>query len=324
MVVGKTIFGSNGQILLKQGVELTQRYINHLQEHFIEVVYITTGSDVSADDVISDQTRIKALRETKRILSAVKRGAEVEIEQVRQALIGIIDELLLHDDVMVNLVDIRSHNEELFHHSLNVSILSVIVGIELQFSQNRLKDLAVAALLHDMGKVLDEDEKQHLVVGRRILRENKRVGRRILDAISQHHERWDGQGFPEGLAGEDICREARILQVTNVFDLMSANSRYPVEEVIQFLMAGSGTAFEPAAVRAFLNCVSFYPVGTPVELNTGESGIVTRANRGFPTRPVVRVTSNAFGPIEHSYELDLTVHPTHFVLKTLESEDWDE
>ena len=102
MVVGKTIF--SGTVNRSQGVE-HQRYINHLQEHFIEVVYIT-GSDVSADDIDQRSNQDRAC-ETKRILSAVKSGAEVEIEQVRQALIRIIDELLLHDDIMVNLVDIR-------------------------------------------------------------------------------------------------------------------------------------------------------------------------------------------------------------------------
>lgn len=323
MVVGKTILGSNGQILLRQGVELTERYIQHLRDHFIEVVYIATGSGVTAHDVISDQTRIKALRETKRILGEVKRGAELEMEQVQQVLIGIIDELLLHDDVMVNLVDIRSYDEELFHHSVNVAILSVIVGIELKYSEKRLKDLAAAALLHDIGKTVDEDATRHLVIGRRILREHNRVGRRIADAVFQHHERWDGGGFPQGLAGEEIAEEARILQVTNVFDNMSANSRHPLEEVIEFLMEGSGSAFEPDTVRAFLNCVSFYPVGTPVELNTGERGIVVQANRGFPTRPVVMVTRNAFGPLDPFYELDLRAHPAHFVMKILESEAWE-
>lgn len=313
MVVGKTIFGSSGQILLRQGVKLTKRYIAHLQDHFIDVIYISTGSDVAPDDVISDQTRIKALTETKRVLSQVKRGAELEVEQVHEVLIGIIDELLLQDDLMINLVDIRSHDEELFHHSVNVAILSVIVGIELKFSQKKLRELAISALLHDIGKLFPQEEGEHVTLGRRILRRKSNIDARIVKAVYQHHEHWDGRGYPEGLCGTEICQDARILAVTNIFDHMSANSRYPLEEVIEYLMALSGTQFEPETVRAFLNCVSFYPVGTKVELNTGESGIVVKSNRGFPTRPVIRVVRSLFGPVEPSYEIDLTAHPTYFV-----------
>lgn len=315
MVVGRTIFGSSGQILLKQGVQLTERYIDNMRQHYIEVVYISTGSGVTPQDVISDETRVKALTETKRVLHEVKRGAGLEVERVHQVLISIIDELLLQDELMINLVDIRSHDEELFHHSVNVAILSVILGIELNYSEKRLKPLAVAALLHDLGKVLAENEDDHVLLGVKLLKEGGIKDPRILQAVGQHHERWDGQGVPQGLAGEEISPDARILQVANTFDLMSANSRYPMEEVVEYLMAGSGSSFEPNAVRSFLNCVSFYPVGTRVELNTGEQGVVARANRGFPTRPVVRICSNLFGPVEPRYELDLLAHPTYFIVR---------
>lgn len=318
MVVGKTIIGSNGQILLRQGVKLTDRYIDHLRRHWIEVVYISTGSNVAPQDVIRDQTRIKALSETRQVLGRVKRGADLEIEQVNQVLVAIIDELLLQDSLMINLVDIRSHDEELFHHSVNVAILSTIVGIELEYSQKKLRKLAVSALLHDIGKLFSEDEREHLKLARRLLREKSDLDAGVVNAICQHHEHWDGQGYPAGLSGSEICQDARILQVTNTFDNMSTNSRYPMEEVIEYLMGQSGTQFEPASVRAFLNCVSFYPVGTMVELNTGERGVVLRSNRGFPTRPVVRVEQNQFGKVEPCYEVDLAVHPTYFVKNRLD------
>lgn len=319
MVVGKTIFGSSGQILLRQGVELTDRYIAHLRNHFIEVIYVSTGSDVPPQDVISDQTRVRALAETKRLLGQVKRGTSLEVEQVHQALIGIIDELLLQEEVMINLVDIRSFDEELFHHSVNVAILAVIVGIELDYSKRRLQNLAVGALLHDIGKLFSDDDVEHVTIGCNILRNNGNIDSKIITAIYQHHEHWDGKGYPDRLSGSEICRDARILQVTNVFDHMSANSRYPMEEVIEFLMALSGTRFEPATVRAFLNCVSFYPVGTRVTLNTGEYGVVVKANRGFPTRPVVQILGNQYGLVNPPYELDLTMHPTYFVVNCLDN-----
>jgi len=319
MVVGKTIIGSNGQILLRQGVKLTERYIAHLKQHMIEVVYISTGSGVAPQDVVKDQTRIKALSETRQVLSRVKRGAELEVEQVHQILVSIIDELLLQDSLMINLVDIRSHDEELFHHSINVAILSTIVGIEFQYTKDRLRVLATSALLHDIGKLFTEDHGEHVRLGSRLLREKSTLDASIIAAVYQHHEYWDGTGFPAGIGGTDISQDARILSITNVFDYMSTNSRYPLEEVIEYLMGQSGIQFDPVTVRAFLNCVSFYPVGAQVELNTGETGVVVRSNRGFPTRPVVQVERNQFGVVNPPYEVDLASHPTYFVRNRLDS-----
>lgn len=206
MVVGKTIIGSNGQILLRQGVKLTDRYIDHLRRHWIEVVYISTGSNVAPQDVIRDQTRIKALSETRQVLGRVKRGADLEIEQVNQVLVAIIDELLLQDSLMINLVDIRSHDEELFHHSVNVAILSTIVGIELEYSQKKLRKLAVSALLHDIGKLFSEDEREHLKLARRLLREKSDLTRESLTPFANITNTGMGKGILQVLVDQRFAR----------------------------------------------------------------------------------------------------------------------
>ena len=149
MVVARSIFGNTGQRLLRQGVEITDRYIQQLQRYGIGVIYVSTGQDVVPRDVISDETRQQAVRETKRVLQNVQRGAALEMESIHEVLVKIIDELFLQDDIMVNLVDIRSHDEELFSHSVNVAILSVITGIELELSQEELQTLATVGLLHE-------------------------------------------------------------------------------------------------------------------------------------------------------------------------------
>ncbi|MDI9485243.1 MAG: HD domain-containing protein [Bacillota bacterium] len=317
MVVAKSIFGNTGQRLLRQGVAITERYIEQLRRYGIEVVYISSDQDIELRDVISEETRQMAVRETKRVLENVQRGATLEMGKVHDVLVKIIDELFEQEDIMVNLVDIRSHDEELFSHSVNVAILSVITGMELELGQKDLETLATVGLLHDIGRLFCEDE-QHLAKGKEILECNGNVEPKVVRAVYQHHEHWDGTGFPEGLAGKEISRYARIVAVADKFDWMSANNRYPIEEVIAYIMAMSGVEFEPQAVRAFLNCVSFYPVGTRVELNTGSSGIVVEANRGFPTRPIVRVDRNIFGALEPPVELNLLGHPTYFIVKRQE------
>lgn len=316
MILGRTILGSTGQVLLRQGVELTDNYITFLNKHLIDVVYIARDDHVPVEDVISDQTRIQALNTTREVLTSVKDGAKLEIGKIQEALVTVIDELLLKDEVMINLVDIRSYSEELFSHTLNVSILAAILGIELQYNKFELTDLTTAALLHDIGLlfVSDEEYQEHPRVGAQILRKSGRVSSKIIASVIQHHENYDGTGFPKGFADDHIQDFARIIRITDTFDQLSANNRYPIEEAIEYLMAGSGTLFEPRLVRKFLECVSFYPAGTKVKLNTGEIGTVVKANKGFPTRPVVRIDQNILGTkVRPTYHLDLVKEKTYFI-----------
>lgn len=324
MVLGKTILGNQGQILLRQGVTLTEGYIEYLRKYAIVAVYISTGRGVVVRDVISDETRIRALQGTRDVLSQVKRGAPLEVEKVNQVLVEVIDELLLQDDIIINLVDLRSFSEDLFSHSVNVAILAVIIGIELEYNRAQLRNLALAALLHDIGLlfVADQVETVHPRLGSDYLRKSGKISSFIAETILQHHEHWDGHGYPRNLKGNEIHERARIIAVANVFDRLSANNQYPMEEVIEYLMAKSGTEFEPRIVRTFLDCVSFYPVGTLVELNTGEQGVVVHSNKGFPTRPVVRVEKNMYGEaVVPGYNVNLVEKPTYFVRKKLDNND---
>lgn len=319
MVLGKTILGNQGQILLRQGVLLTEGYIDYLKKYPFVAVYISTGRDVVVEDVVSDETRLQAIQKTRDVLLQVKRGADLEIEKLNEILVAVIDELLLQDDIMINLVDIRSFSEELFSHSVNVAIIGVIIGIEYGCSINKLKTLAQAALLHDIGYLLSSDAQTiaHVTLGTDLLRKTG-INQSVIELVSQHHERWDGNGYPNRLKRHQINELARIIQVANIFDRLSANNRYPMEEVIEYLMAKSGQEFEPHSVRNFINCVSLYPVGTVVELNTGESGVVIKSNRGFPTRPVVRIEENMYGHVvEEGYTVDLVEKTTYFVKRRL-------
>ena len=321
MVLGKTILGNQGQILLRQGVTLTEGYIEYLRKYAIVAVYISTGRGVVVRDVISDETRIRALQGTRKIEQG---KTNLNVEKVNQVLVEVIDELLLQDDIIINLVDLRSFSEDLFSHSVNVAILAVIIGIELEYNRAQLRNLALAALLHDIGLlfVADQVETVHPRLGSDYVGKSGKISSFIAETILQHHEHWDGHGYPRNLKGNEIHERARIIAVANVFDRLSANNQYPMEEVIEYLMAKSGTEFEPRIVRTFLDCVSFYPVGTVVELNTGEQGVVVHSNKGFPTRPVVRVEKNMYGEaVVPGYYVNLVEKTTYFVRKKLDNND---
>lgn len=273
MRLGKTIVADQGQVLLRQGVVLTERHINYLQRYRLQVVYVSTSRDVVVEDVISDHIRLKAVAETRDILAKVRTGGPLELENVSAVLLAMVDELLLQDDIMVNLVELRSFDEDLFSHSVNVAILSLLIGIDYNYKPEKLRALALAALLHDIGQIFaaGETDKSHVELGVDFLRRNG-INRSVLQSVLQHHERWDGTGYPNQLQGEEISEPARIIRVTDTFDRLSANNRYPLEKVVRYLMEGSGKEFEPRSVKTFVNSVFFYPVGTEVELNTAKRG----------------------------------------------------
>ena len=119
------------------------------------------------------------------------------------------------------------------------------------------------------------------------------LGKGVVEAVEQHHERWDGSGLPARLKGEDICHFARILAIADTYyelvSLMPDHEPYMPHEAAECIIAYSGALFDPELVKLFTRLVPLYPTGTTVELNSGEEGIISDSNVGHITRPTVRV-----------------------------------
>jgi len=179
-----------------------------------------------------------------------------------------------------------------------------------------------AATLHThMQAVTDPVYQTHPRLGFDMLRQ---VGR-ALGAPSkivslQHHERWDGQGFPSGLKGNDIHEFAQIAAIVNAYDnlthLTQANGEpFPPSEVIEFLMASGGTLFNPQMVETFIKMLVPYPLGSYVSLSNQAQGFVSGLDRTMPLRPIVRIVFEAEGVLlPRPYDLDLREHADVTVL----------
>jgi HD-GYP domain-containing protein (c-di-GMP phosphodiesterase class II) len=129
--------------------------------------------------------------------------------------------------------------------------------------------------------------------------------------ILDHHERWDGSGYPRGLKGSDISSYTRIIAITDTYYALVSRrphrQSYLPHEAIEFIMAYSGELFDPELVRLFTKLVPLYPTGIMVNLNTGESGIISNAKPGFIGRPVVRICSDKYlKELTKPYDMDLT------------------
>jgi len=322
MKVGRPIYNSRGQLLLAVGTILSRRNILRLKSLGIPAVYIDDGllPDVFVEDVISDAVRIEAVRQVRKLFEAESQGlpvgrAIIKVREIAQTVDEIIDQLLGQESLAVNLVDIRSLDDYTFGHSVNVCVLSLLTGITLGYNRANLFYLGLGAILHDIGKVripreilnkpdfLTKEEfeivKQHTVHGCEMLQRLPDISPVAARIAHEHHERHQGQGYPQGLRGEEIHVFARITAVADVFDALTADRVYrpavPVHEAFE-MVAGSGNfLFDFEIVQAFLHNIAAYPVGTIVALSNGEIGAVVETRRGLSLYPRVRVLFDADG-----------------------------
>lgn len=255
---------------------------------------------------------------------------------------NIIDNLVEQDVLMHDVEMIRNHDEYTFVHSVNVSAMAVIIGLAFDYDVNELKKLGLAALLHDIGKIkvdsalinkpgkLTAEEKlimnKHSQYTYELLRERSEIDEAVALAAYQHHEKFDGTGYPQGLKGEEIVPFARIIAVADVYDALVTDRSYRKSMMsyvaAEIIQASCYTHFDPVVVKAFMQNIIIYPVGSMVELSTGEKGIVCRINPSMPARPVVIV---AFSPSGNRYlppkTIDLMKSLTVFIVKVYSSDN---
>ena len=235
MVVGRSIYNSEGRPLLGVGMVLNEQYIKRLKELGIGAIFIKDSLFEQCEDpvdVISEQTRLEAINAVKEIYRSFESKKRISTTRISQAVNSLIDELLSKPEVVVNCVDIRSHDDYTFAHSVQVCVLSLMTGISLGFDKIQLKELGTGALTHDIGKTLIdrvllnkpgkltpkeyEMIKNHAQYGFDILRGDQQFSLFSAHIALQHHEFEDGQGYPRGLAGKEIHPYARIVSVADV------------------------------------------------------------------------------------------------------------
>ena len=309
--LARTIFNSDGGVLLTKGVELKELYVEKLRNHGVSEVYLEDdiSAGVHVHDVIHDQTRNEAVVLAKNTMLNYNFSASFDVENVKIMVNSIIDELLGNDDILYHLSEIKSVDDYTFEHSVNVCILSLITGIGLGFDISRLRELGTGAMLHDIGKLcisqeilkkpsqltVDEFEeiKKHTVFGYEILKKSERVSLVSAYIAFGHHERFDGSGYPLQLKNENIQLCARIAAVADVYDALTSDRVYRKKlrpnEVYEYITSLGANHFDPRVIESFVKYVTIYPIGTGVLLNTRERALVIQPNKNLPTRPVVRI-----------------------------------
>jgi len=330
--LARTLYDADGRILLAKGVRLTDKMLKKIEMMGYFSLYINDEySDNEIEDIIKPELRQKAVKVLKDSFTDIveyneyinKSPCKVQksydlimskhrhIENLSNIVNSIVDEMLSRKNVLVNLVDIKNMDNYTYEHSVNVIILSLVVGMGLNMDKVKLYNLAMGAMLHDIGKVfvpreillkngkLTDEEfaviKQHPLKGYEYLKDNTDITALSRIIILQHHEKIDGTGYPEGIKGNKMHEFAKIASIADVYDALTSDRPYrralSPNEAIEFIMGNADRHFDFNMVNEFVRKIVPYPAGTMVNLSNGCVGVVEEVVENYPLRPRVRIVN---------------------------------
>ena len=270
---------------------------------------------------------------------AMQRQDELDLEALSALATGIAEALKKSDQLLVQAMS-GPAGPPLITNLVNVAILATKVGAGLGLHGKELEQLTFAGLLHDIGLfavpqsvitksgLLTHDERtlieQHPELGYQAIRKAGSKYDWLAQVVRQAHERWNGQGYPNKLEGRQISEFAQIIGVVDIFDALVSprgyRRRFFPYEAVRELMVAERTSFPRKVIKALVEQLSAYPLGTSVRLTTGEVGSVMRINARYPLRPVVWIEGDeALG--QEGRQLDLGLTPLVSIIETLEPPD---
>lgn len=316
MIVGKTIFSHNGGILLRKGIMLKQPLIETIKHTDLLAIYIEDefSRGIEPSDVIDEQFRAKIVQKIKAFFTLPPekmtfKNMNVINKEMTNILTDIIEQVLSNGDDLVNLVSLKNYDDYTFQHSVNVAVITTVLGVGLEYNKDRLIELVKGAIFHDIGKMFINKEilskpdrltdvelfriKQHPVLGFDFARSMFNLSINSLIGILQHHEKYNGEGYPTSKSGDRIHINAQIIAIADVFDAITSKRPYHEakmpSEAIEYIMGNAGIHFSKIIVELFLNKIAAYPVGSMVELSNGMKGVVCGNTEGYSLRPLVKL-----------------------------------
>jgi len=321
MMIGKSIYGKNNVVLLRSGYPLKNGHLRALANLGYPGVYIEDeiSAGVEITEVVDTAVRLNASNAVNELYENTKYLKQANTSQMAKGVIDSVAEIVSqvadNRDPVINILSLKTYDEYTYQHCVDVTILSVILGKELELTRDQLKELGKAAIFHDIGKmqipkyILDkpgslthleyEEMKKHAELGYVITKNFLNQSEAVARGALLHHEKYSGEGYPKKLAGRQIPLFARIISIADSYDAIVSNRTYkkamPSSEAYEYIMANSSSHFDPDIVNVFIRKVAPFPVGRTVRLSNGRDALVVENRQNFIMRPLIKLLDRREG-----------------------------
>ncbi len=310
-------------LYLKESLSVTPKFI---LEEFKKIVSSKT-LNVKA---MVRKSYFNAVSHTKDVVQNIRTGEKVNLKRAKRVVTSMVNHLLQEEPFLLGMTAIKDYDDYTYHHSVNVSILSVALGQRMGLSRKSLIELGMVSLFHDIGKIdipntilnkpdsLTEEEwrliKKHPIRGVMSILNIRRLDdltARASIVAFEHHRNYDLSGYPEAEGSIDTDLFSRIVSIADRYDAMTSARVYSrtsmsPHKALSILKENAGTEIDPLVFRFFVNMVGLYPIGTLVMLDTKEIALVRENNQVFLTRPRITILTDNLGRHVDDYVIDLT------------------
>ncbi len=320
---------ADGRILLGSKIELNERYISRIQELGIFSLSVTNPIierlGLVYEETLSEEHKAKVTKNLKSAFDDIKKGELIDVYRI-SALAKIIEDTVRKNQI-IRINNCNTVEDYIYSHSVNVAALVAVIASDMDYSTLKIHELVMGALLHDVGKVFEGDNvKEHCQRGFDYVRKLRGLSVLSMHVILDHHEKYDGTGYPRQLSGSEIPEYAKIAAIANAYDAMVSDPQR--EELLlphqayEALMSMSGTYFDREITNIFLAKAPLYPVGTFVVLDSGYIGVITETLPKLQSRPSIMVLSDEHGVLTDNWqEINLADNLTTFIMRVMSEEE---
>ena len=359
LAVGHFVVGiasQKGNFTLTSASHITSvSVIKRLIDKQVTEVFIDPRKTQTFPKNKSRDTVAKELKKAKRVFEKAKdiqrkvfsdtlAGSTIDVAPILDITNQTIDAVFEAAESIACVVNIRDKDEYLLEHSISVSVYMTLFAKYLKINRKIIEHLAIGAFLHDVGKIripdeilnkpgrLTDDEfvimKSHASHSINILKKTPGISKLSLEVAALHHEKLNGQGYPNQVAGNDISKYGRMVAICDIFDALTANRVYKdgfthhkAFTILRELVKDNHLDGE--LVEVFIRCIGAFPIGSLVKLGSDKLAIIERANTQDPIRPTVR----SFYSVKHKHfvetkDIDLT-KSQDFIEKAVRADDFN-
>ena len=336
-ILARDVMADNYNVFLYKNTILNKKYIGKLKELGIPYVYIQDSIPEEEVAVLKKEIEEKSRSKVKEIILKHTYNSGNELQEISKTADNIIVNILEEEEVIENIYDIKERSADIYTHSISICVLATLVSLKLGLDKERVHDIGVGCLLHDLGlrymmiEYADQDietlskkelveYKKHPVYGYTALKNENWLSKKSKEIILCHHEKIDGSGYP--LHATEISIDTKIVSVCDTFDEMICGigrKRMKIYEAVEYLKSFKNILFDGKIVDALLEFTAVYPSGSVVVTNEGFVAVVIKQNKHFPERPIIQITRDKFGnPVEEDNIIDLVKVNNIFIDSVLE------